>query len=101
MAKKSMIERAKKKRATVEKYAAQRAALVAVMKDANASGEDKQAASAALAKLPRNSSKTRVRNRCHVTGRPRGFLRAFGVSRIAFRELALAGDIPGIKKASW
>ncbi len=101
MAKKSMIVRAAKKRATVEKYAARRAALVAVIKDANASHDDKQAAYKALAKLPRNSSATRLRNRCMLTGRPRGFLRAFGLSRIAMRELALKGELPGITKASW
>ena len=101
MAKKSMIARAKKKRATVEKYAARRAALVAVIKDAKASHDDKQDAYKALAKLPRNSSKTRIRNRCHVTGRPHGYLRDFGLSRIAFREMAHRGELPGVKKASW
>ena len=101
MAKKSMIVRAAKKRAAVEKYAARRAALVAVIKDGSASHEDKQEAYKALDKLPRNSSKTRLRNRCMLTGRPRGYLRDFGLSRIAFRELALRGELPGIKKASW
>jgi len=101
MAKKSMIVRAARKRAAVEKYAARRAALVAVIKDASASAEDKREAYKALAKLPRNSSKTRVRNRCLLTGRPRGFLRAFGLSRIAVRELAHRGELPGVKKASW
>ena len=101
MAKKSMIASAKKKRATVEKYAARRAALVSVIKDANASYDDKQEAYKALAKLPRNSSKTRLRNRCMITGRPHGFLRDFGLSRIAFRELAHRGELPGVKKASW
>ena len=101
MAKKSMIASAKKKRATVEKYAARRAALVAVIKDANASHDEKQEAYKALAKLPRNSSKTRLRNRCMITGRPHGYLRDFGLSRIAFRELAHRGELPGVKKASW
>ena len=101
MAKKSMIVRNAKKRAAVEKYAARRAALVSVIKDAQASNDDKQEAYKALAKLPRNSSKTRLRNRCLLTGRPRGFLRAFGLSRIAVRELAHRGELPGVKKASW
>jgi small subunit ribosomal protein S14 len=101
MAKKSMIARAAKKRATVEKYAARRAALTAVIKDASASSDDKQEAYKALDKLPRNSSKTRIRNRCLLTGRPRGYLRAFGLSRIAVRELAHRGELPGVKKASW
>ena len=101
MAKKSMIARAAKKRATVEKYAARRAALVAVVKNAKTSAAEKQEAYKALAKLPRNSSKTRLRNRCKVTGRPWGYLRDFEVSRIAFRELALAGELPGVTKASW
>ena len=101
MAKKSMIARAAKKQATVKKYAARRAALVAVVKSGKTSAEEKQEAYKALAKLPRNSSKTRLRNRCKVTGRPRGFLRDFEVSRIAFRELALGGELPGVKKASW
>jgi small subunit ribosomal protein S14 len=101
MAKKSMIVRAAKKRATVEKYAVRRAALVAVIKDAKASHDEKQEAYKALDKLPRSSSATRLRNRCMLTGRPRGYLRDFGLSRIAFRELALRGELPGVKKASW
>jgi small subunit ribosomal protein S14 len=101
MAQKSMFVRVVKKRATVEKYAARRAALVAVVKSAKTSMEEKQEAYKAIAKLPRHSSKTRLRNRCKVTGRPRGFLRDFELSRIAFRELALAGELPGVTKASW
>lgn len=101
MAKKSMIARDKKKRAIVEKYAAQRAVLVAVIKDPNASADEKQAAYQAIAKMPRSASKTRLRNRCHVTGRPRGYLRDFGLSRIAMREHAHAGHLPGVKKSSW
>ena len=101
MAKKSMIARAKKKRATVEKYAARRAALVAVIKNGKSTPAERREAYQALAKLPRSSSKTRLRNRCQITGRPRGFLRDFELSRIAFRELALQGELPGVKKASW
>ena len=101
MAKKSMIAKAAKKRATVKKYAARRAALVAVVKSSKSSMEEKQEAYKAIAKLPRDSSKTRLRNRCKITGRPRGFLRDFEVSRIALRELALSGELPGVTKASW
>lgn len=89
MAKKSQVEREKKRQRLVEKYAQQRAAL-------------KQAGdSVGLAKLPRNSSPTRRRNRCAITGRSRGYMRRFGLSRITFRELALKGEIPGVKKSSW
>ena len=101
MAKKSMIANNAKKRATVKKYAARRAALVAIVKSAKTSMEEKQEAYKAIAKLPRGSSKTRLRNRCKITGRPRGVLRDFEVSRIAFRELALNGELPGVTKASW
>ena len=101
MAKKSMIAKAAKKRAIVQKYAARRAALVAVVKSSKSIMEEKQEAYKAIAKLPRDSSKTRLRNRCKITGRPRGFLRDFEVSRIAFRELALKGELPGVTKASW
>lgn len=89
MAKKSWIAREKKRRALVEKYAERRKAL-----------RDKQDW-AALARLPRNSSPTRIKNRCALTGRARGFYRRFGISRIALRELALKGQIPGVRKASW
>jgi len=89
MAKESMKARERKREALVIKYAAKRAAL----KEA---GEwDK------LQQLPANSSKVRVHNRCGLTGRPRGYMRQFGVSRVTFREMALAGKIPGVKKASW
>lgn len=89
MAKKSQVEREKKRQRLVEKYAQQREAL-------------KQAGyRAGLAKLPRNSSPTRRRNRCAITGRSRGYMRRFGLSRITFRELALKGQIPGVKKSSW
>lgn len=89
MAKKAWIEREKKKRATVAKYATLRAEL-----------KDKQDY-AALAKLPRNASPARVTNRCKLSGRRHGFLRKFGVSRMTFRELARTGMIPGVIKASW
>ena len=89
MAKASQIARNKKKIEMVARFAEKRAAL-------KAAGD-----SAGLQKLPKNSSPTRVKNRCAVTGRGRGYLRAFGLSRIAFRELAREGKIPGVKKASW
>ena len=101
MAKKSKIARDEQRRAAVEKYADRRAAIVAVLKDGNASLEDKQEAYKALAKLPRDSSKVRSRNRCKLTGRPRAFLRDFGLCRIAFREMAHRGELPGVMKASW
>lgn len=89
MAKESMKARERKREALVVKYAAKRAAL-------KAAGEwDK------LQQLPANSSKVRVHNRCGLTGRPRGYMRQFGLSRVTFREMALAGKIPGVKKASW
>lgn len=89
MAKKSWIERNKRKAETVKKYAAIRAEL-------KAKGDY-----AALAKLPRDASPVRVVNRCSITGRRHGYLRKFGVSRLTFRELALSGMIPGVTKASW
>ena len=101
MAKKSKIARDKQRRAVVEKYAARRAALVAVMKDHKASPDDKFDAMVALQKMPRDSCAVRVRNRCKETGRPRAFLRDFGLARIAFREAALRGELPGVMKASW
>lgn len=89
MAKKSWIAREVKRKRTVEKYAARRAAL-------KAAGDWE-----GLQKLPRDASPTRLHNRCQLSGRSRGYLRTFGVSRIAFRDLARAGQIPGIRKSSW
>lgn len=101
MAKKSMINRQRKREKLVRKYAAKRAALKAQAKDMNLSAEERQEAREKLADLPRNSSPVRLRNRCMVTGRPRGVYREFMLSRIAFREMALRGELPGIHKASW
>ncbi len=101
MAKKSSIERNLKRQKLVEKYAAKRAELKKVISSPESTDEEFFAASKAMAKLPRNSSKVRVRNRCSITGRPRAFIRKFGVSRITFRELANDGKLPGITKASW
>lgn len=101
MAKKSKIAKNLKRKKLVAKYAERRAALVAVTKDPNASLDAKFEAQAALAKLPRDSSASRVVNRCALTGRPRAYYRKFGLSRIALREEALKGNLPGVVKASW
>jgi small subunit ribosomal protein S14 len=101
MAKISMIERQKKREALVAKYAAKREALKAQAKDENLSREDRFKAALKLAKLPRNSSATRLHNRCEVTGRPRAYYRKLRMSRIALRDLASKGQIPGMVKSSW
>jgi len=97
----ALIEREKKRSTLVDKYAAKRATLFAVINDNKASAADKFEARVALQKLPRNSSPVRHRNRCAITGRPRGTFRKFGIARNKLRELALKGDIPGVIKASW
>ena len=101
MAKTSMIERQKKREALVAKYAARREALKAITRDESRTREDRFKAALALAKLPRNSSATRLHNRCEVTGRPRAYYRKLRMSRIALRDLASAGQIPGMVKSSW
>ncbi|MEE9544932.1 MAG: 30S ribosomal protein S14 [Rhodospirillales bacterium] len=101
MAKASIIERNKKRQRLTAKYAAKRAELKAKSRDATLSPEDRFQARMKLAKLPRNSSPVRVRLRCMETGRPRGNYRKFKLSRIALRELASQGLIPGMIKASW
>ena len=101
MAKKSAIEKNNRRRKLVTKYAARRARLRAAAKDESLPQEERFAARLKLATLPRNSSPTRVRNRCLVTGRPRGNYRKFKLSRIAVRDLASAGQIPGMVKSSW
>jgi len=101
MSKVSVVERQKKRAAIVEKFAAKRAELKAVLKNPNSTDEEFYAAQRKLDKLPRNSSKVRLKNRCSITGRPRAFIGKFGVSRIQFRELALNGQLPGVVKASW
>jgi len=101
MAKKSSIERNKKRRALTARYAAKRDELKAIANDLSRAPEERFAARMKLAKLPRNSAKVRVRNRCELTGRPRGVYRKFRMSRIAVRELASAGRIPGMVKSSW
>ncbi len=97
----ALIEREKKRKKTVAKYANKRANLAAIMNNASLSDEERYNARVALQKLPRNSSPSRQRNRCALTGRPRGTFRKFGIGRNKIRELALKGDIPGVIKASW
>lgn len=101
MAKKSKIVREFKLIKKVQKYAAVRSELKDVIRSSESSSEEKQAAVARLDKLPRSSSHIRIRNRCFKTGRPRGVIRRFNLSRISFREMALKGEIPGVTKASW
>ena len=101
MAKKSMIERQKKRQRMVAQYADRRAALKAVAEDDQRPMDERFRARLKLAKLPRNSSATRLRNRCEVTGRPRSYYRKLKMSRIALRDLASFGQIPGMVKSSW
>jgi small subunit ribosomal protein S14 len=101
MAKKSLVERNNKRMRMTQQYAHRRKALKAAAEDESRSPEDRFAARIALARLPRNSSATRIRLRCTLTGRPRGNYRKFGLSRIALRELASSGQIPGMVKSSW
>ena len=101
MAKKSMIERERKRQKLVDQHAAKRAALKAAAADKNASVEDRLKATLKLAELPRNSSATRLRNRCQLTGRPRAYYRKLKISRIMLRELGSNGEIPGLVKSSW
>ena len=101
MAKVSLIEREQKRRDMVKKYAAKRADLQAVINDTSASPEDRRAAQLKLQSLPRNSSPVRLRNRCALTGRPRGVFSKFGLARGKLRELMMRGEVPGVTKASW
>ena len=101
MAKKSMIERERKRQKLVDQYAAKRAALKAAASDKSAPVEERFKASLKLAELPRNSSATRLRNRCQLTGRPRAVYRKLKISRIMLRELGSNGEIPGLVKSSW
>ncbi|MEM6535238.1 MAG: 30S ribosomal protein S14 [Pseudomonadota bacterium] len=101
MAKKSAIERNNKRKRLVEQYAAKRAALKEIIANEELSLEERYKARLKLADLPRNSASNRVRNRCEVTGRPRGYYRKLQMSRIALRELGSLGKIPGLVKSSW
>ncbi len=101
MAKISMKEREKKRTKLVAKYAAKRAELKEIIRNPETEMEDKWFAQLQLQKLPRDSSRVRQRNRCRLTGRPHGYYRKFGLSRIKLREAAMRGDIPGLVKSSW
>ena len=101
MAKKSVVNRDLKRRKTVAKYAARRAELFAVINNSQAADEERAEARVQLEKLPRNASPVRLRNRCRLTGRPRGVFRKFGLSRNKLREIAFRGEVPGMTKASW
>jgi len=101
MAKKSMVARERKREKLANRYATKRAQLKAVLADPEVDFEEKMAASAALSKLPRDSSKTRQVRRCALTGRPKGVYRKFGMGRNKVRQLAMSGEIPGLRKSSW
>ncbi|SMY06409.1 30S ribosomal protein S14 [Flavimaricola marinus] len=101
MAKKSMIEREKKREKLVAQYAEKRAALKAIINDKEKPVEERFKASLKLAELPRNSSKVRLHNRCQLTGRPHAYYRKLKISRIALRDLGSNGEIPGMVKSSW
>ena len=101
MAKLALINREEKRRKTGKKYAAKRAELFAIVNDIKAGEEERADARAKLERLPRDSSPVRLRNRCKLTGRPRGTYRKFGLARSKLREIAMRGEIPGITKASW
>ncbi|HPX88059.1 MAG TPA: 30S ribosomal protein S14 [Methylophilaceae bacterium] len=101
MAKTCMTEREIKRRATVEKFAAKRAALEAAMNDVNATAESRREARLKFQALPRNASPVRLRNRCALTGRPRGVFSKFGIGRSKLRDLMMSGQVPGVTKASW
>ncbi|MGH1399377.1 MAG: 30S ribosomal protein S14 [Alphaproteobacteria bacterium] len=101
MAKVCMVERDKKRKKLVNKYATKRAELKAIIKDQKIPADERFQAMLELDKLPRNSSKIRMRNRCAVTGRPRGYYRKLNLSRIALRDLASRGELPGVTKSSW
>jgi len=101
MAKKSMIARENKRKKLVTKFEAKRELLKEIIRNPLSSFEDKELAQIKLQKLPRDSSQSRVRNRCNLTGRPHGYYRKFGLSRNKLREAAMRGDVPGLVKASW
>lgn len=101
MAKLALINRDEKRRAVVAKFAAKREALLAIINDQSASEEDRFQARLKFQALPRNASPVRLRNRCQLTGRPRGVYRKFGLGRSKLRDLAFKGEIPGVVKASW
>jgi small subunit ribosomal protein S14 len=101
MAKRSLINREQKRRETVKKYSARRAELIAIALNSKVPDEERYAARIKLQQLPRNASPVRLRNRCALTGRPRGVFRKFGLARNKLRDIAMRGEIPGVIKASW
>ena len=101
MAKLALINRDVKRQALVRKYAKKREALTAIVENMRMSDDERMEARLKLQQLPRNANPTRLRNRCAITGRPRGYFRKFGLGRNKLRELALKGEVPGIIKASW
>ena len=101
MAKLALINREEKRAKTVAKFAAKRAELFAIINNVNLPDEQRMEARLALQKLPRNSSPSRQRNRCSLTGRPRGVFRKFGLCRNKLRDIAMRGEVPGMTKASW
>jgi small subunit ribosomal protein S14 len=101
MAKKSMIARENKRIRLVAKYADKRAALKEIIRDPKSSFEQVSEAQTKMLKLPRDSSASRIRNRCNITGRPHGYYRKFGLGRNKLREATMRGDVPGLSKASW
>jgi small subunit ribosomal protein S14 len=101
MAKTSKIKKNEQRREIVARYAARRQELKAIIKNPTSSEDQRAEAYASLRKMPRDASPVRIRNRCEMSGRPRAYLRQFGLARIAFRDMALAGLIPGVRKASW
>lgn len=101
MAKRSQINRDNKRKRLIAKYAVRRAELREKLNDADVSIEEKLEIQQKFAKLPRNSCPTRLNRRCQISGRSRGYYRKFGISRIALRELALKGQLPGVRKSSW
>ncbi len=101
MAKKSMIAREDKRKKLVAKFEVKRQALKEIIRDPSTSFEDQELAQITLQKLPRDSSPSRGRNRCQITGRPHGFYRKFGLGRNKLREATMRGDVPGLSKASW
>ena len=101
MAKKSMIAKNLNRRRIVDRFASKRKELKAIIKNPKTSFDEKKLAFMQLEKMPRDANPIRIRNRCNLTGRPRGYYRKFGLSRISLREMANNGKIPGITKASW
>jgi small subunit ribosomal protein S14 len=101
MARRALIEKNKRRMEMVERFAERRAELKRIVRSPKSSPAERDTAQRELQSLPRDASPTRVKNRCMMTGRPRAYIRKFGLSRIAFREMSLEGEIPGVRKASW